>query len=85
MNRLTLISALIAFFIIVAPTRATTLTLDPNAGTLSTGSGFSSSVTWNGVTISARGISSDGAREYVVYGNLNVRDSDTIPSLDVLA
>jgi len=56
-----------------------TLTVDSDAGTLSTdGSSWSSSVQWHGVTISAGGLGADGAREYLVHGDFMVDSDDEV-------
>ena len=57
------------------------LTCDPDAGTLSTGGAYASSVTWNGVQITAGAIAADGVREYLVYGDLTVGADDTVTAV----
>ncbi|HUU10764.1 MAG TPA: hypothetical protein VM431_09520, partial [Phycisphaerae bacterium] len=56
-----------------------TLTVDPDAGKLSTdGATWLSSLMWNGTTIKAGGLGADGAREYMVFGDFNVGAADTV-------
>ena len=55
------------------------LTVDSNAGTLSTdGSTFTASLQWHGVTVTAGGVSADGAREYLVHGDFTVSTGETV-------
>ena len=62
---------------VMAP--ADLMTVDPGAGTIQINDGsFLTDVLWHGVSIRDGGLGADGARDYLVYGDLTVEVGDAV-------
>ncbi|MES9856860.1 MAG: hypothetical protein ABW166_09695 [Sedimenticola sp.] len=71
----------ISVILFSSPSSALNLVFDPDSGTLSTGSTFSSTQTYNdGFTIQAGGLTG-GVRTYTVLGNFNIYNGDTVSAV----
>jgi hypothetical protein len=74
------ICALAVLLVVASPLMADTIMLDPDAGTVSRlgSSVVEPSFNWRGTEIRAGGIAADGAREFMVFGDLDVKSYDTL-------
>jgi hypothetical protein len=77
-NPIALLSLIVS---LLSTAHSATLTVNPDTGQISNGGAFASSVTWNGVTISA-GSLAGGVYSFNVAGNFTVNATDIVTATD---